>query len=830
MGKGQSSVELMIILAVSLVVLLAIISYSNESISGINKEKQHNTALDSVNGIVNAANDVFFQGVGARKKVFYEVPSGIDESASGIEDQSVVLNVLESDIYAMAEVQLSGTLPTSQGGHWIWIEAKEGYVSIGTENITADKTSIYVTLEQDSNAQERITITNGGGSTATISIVQTWGHANLTLTLSETDFSLATGNNKVVDLNFSANSSASGNYSGSIKVNASFNGSDENIVVSVNAEVTTLGQSASNLAIFPSSYSATIMAADSDSNSFQTCNLTAGTMTNIEFTRSVGDAGDWVGAIPTISSLAASDCHDTSFTITVPGGTSAGTYNGTITASDGTYYDSISLTVIVTNQSDSFSFSWTPAEFADAGKDLVDWNITNTSGTSAITITRIRVSEWSANDGDGATIDKIRLDNDVLWDTGGGGDGDWINIDDFEIAANTSYSNQNKVEFNHAVDDDGEQFILQFEFSDGSTYTTSKWPLYSGSGDFNFSWATAQFEGSGKDLTDWTIQNTNDTNLLSITRVKVSGWSTNDLDGAQLDRIKLDNTTVWDTGNGNDGDWIDITDFTINMSTSYSTNNKLEFDDDIDDDGEQFTIQFEFSDSSTYTTAIWPITYTVDLWEIAADLPQPLDFSTDINSSANTFSAGTGDDGWDWENGVYDTGSTCVRFNSDPNDDNSTSDSTVGSQNRLRIQIGDYENDCSNDGHGSGAYGVQFEVSSDMYDVIDGGGTATLSFDWWFDDHSLDGGDSGWIKARFGDSSGMNYLGSQDGGSGDDDTPEIIYDENPNDHDGSEEIDVSSYITAAGAYYAEFGGKVSDWENNEWLEAEFDNMNLVIEG
>ncbi len=75
----------------------------------------------------------------------------------------------------------------------------------------------------------------------------------------------------------------------------------------------------------------------------------------------------------------------------------------------------------------------------------------------------------------------------------------------------------------------------------------------------------------------------------------------------------------------------------------------------------------------------------------------------------------------------------------------------------------------------------------------------------------------------------MHYLGSNNGGSGDDDTPEIIYDKNPNDHSGSESIDVSSYITGPGSYYLELGGKVADWENNEWLETEFDNINLVFE-
>ncbi|MFH1545242.1 MAG: hypothetical protein ABIE23_04115, partial [archaeon] len=117
------------------------------------------------------------------------------------------------------------------------------------------------------------------------------------------------------------------------------------------------------------------------------------------------------------------------------------------------------------------------------------------------------------------------------------------------------------------------------------------------------------------------------------------------------------------------------------------------------------------------------------------------------------------------------------------------------------------------------------------YAVISGGGTATLAFSWVMDDHGLDGGEEAWIKARFGNAGGMNYLGSNLDGGDDAADPdnEIEWDNNPNDHSGSESIDLSSYITAAGTYYLEFGGKIHGWGNNEWLEAEFDNINLVIQ-
>src|SRR3989344_2064078 len=118
MEKGQASVELLVILAAALVVLISIISFSNNSITDLNKEKLVQTAKTSVNDLKNAANDVFAQGVGAKKQVYFVVPEGVNQPSSGIIGQSIVLNLLGSDIYAKANTQITGQIPTTTGGHW----------------------------------------------------------------------------------------------------------------------------------------------------------------------------------------------------------------------------------------------------------------------------------------------------------------------------------------------------------------------------------------------------------------------------------------------------------------------------------------------------------------------------------------------------------------------------------------------------------------------------------------------------------------------------------------------------------------------------------------
>ena len=473
MQKAQTSVELIIILAVSLVVLIAIFSYANISIADFNQQKIVDEAQTSVNTLSLAADDVYRQGVGAKKKVFYTVPSGIDESSSGIESDSFVLNVLETDVYAKPSVCLQGTMPTTKGGHWIWLTAQEECVFVGEENISIDKTASYVTMQQDSSEDDTITITNDGSATATVFITTTWSHSNVTLGVSPSSFSLAANASQEITLTYTSNSSASGNYAGTLSIGAAFASGDENVSVPVNAEVTA-PQGGSDLAVFPATRSQNFEASDVDNNTFQVCNNGDSVLGEISFSDS-GDIADWIDAIPSFPSLGVGDCNSSvNYALTVPGGQADGTYTGTITATDGTYSDTLDLTAIVATSldSDCFAFDWSTASFSRGGDKLEDWTIENTCG-STITITQMKVREWSVNDNDDAQMDKIKLNNNTGW-TGTVDDEDiWRDIDaDFDIAASTSYSNNNKLEFDEDIDDDGEDFYIIFGFSDGSNYTT----------------------------------------------------------------------------------------------------------------------------------------------------------------------------------------------------------------------------------------------------------------------------------------------------------------------------------------------------------------------
>ncbi len=237
----------------------------------------------------------------------------------------------------------------------------------------------------------------------------------------------------------------------------------------------------------------------------------------------------------------------------------------------------------------------------------------------------------------------------------------------------------------------------------------------------------------------------------------------------------------------------------------------------------------------------------IDLWEHTSDLPQPVDFRTDINSIANTFGGDAGNDGWDWSRNHFGGTILAAQFNADPNYDGGISDSNVGNAERIELKLGGgvpgaptNPDDNSTIGMAtSGAYGIQFDINSQHWTDIQGGAQLWLSFIYQIDadagwGNALDSPEKGWVKARFGQNGNMVYLGSDlDTNSIDaDPTNEIWWQDPPTDYTGFFLEDVSSYVTGAGVYYFEVGGGISDWDSvalgYEGMGIYIDNINLGV--
>ncbi|MEW6295684.1 MAG: hypothetical protein AB1467_05330 [Candidatus Diapherotrites archaeon] len=346
--RGQSSIELIIIFAVSLIALLSIIALANNNIIGLNSQREKDDALTSVNELAQAVKDVYSQGPGAKKLVFIRIPNGIDPSKTLISNRTINFNVSGSDIFASTDVDVYGSLPTEPGGHWLWVTSAENFVRIGSTSIQLSVQSIYTQMLQSTTKTESITITNLGKSSINFSLSKDWNNTAVTLSLSDSSFILALNQSKIVDLNFTASSSAVGNYVGTLNIIGTYGSTTENLSVPLNAEVLVQGGPQSYLVVVPNYFTDTISAGSSSTKTFTVCNTSDSVMANVSFTPSAGAPGSWVESITSISPLSAQSCQSKLITVLVPAGASSGIYSGSIALSDGAGNDtSISLSITV---------------------------------------------------------------------------------------------------------------------------------------------------------------------------------------------------------------------------------------------------------------------------------------------------------------------------------------------------------------------------------------------------------------------------------------------------------------------------------------------------
>jgi len=468
MNKAQASVELLVILAVSMVLIGLVLFTSNNEMTGINSNKANSDAKNTVEKIAKTSEAVFDSGPGTKKQIYISIPSGVDPTKTSITDNTVRINVNGTDIIAESKVELTGSIPTEKGNYWVWITSHQGYVSIGGIAVETDKGSIYSTIAQETTAIENIKVINNTAENADVGVSYTWVNTEVSMQLSSNSFVVPAGSVSGIDLNFTSGSSAVGNYTGELIFDVDTVDGAKQIVIPITVEVI-VGGSDQPLMIFPDFWNALIEQGQSDSNNFQVCNTTSGTLTNIVFTASNGNAGNWVEPINSIASLAGNTCEQITVTINVPFGESSDT--GTITGSDGSNSDFISLNVTMPSMADNFNFSWDTALFSSNTR-LDNWTIENISSTSNIVISEMIVWDWNETDLDNARLNRIRFSGSNYW-SGLAVAGELIDVTDFTINALTSYSSGNRLQFNTNARNNGEYFRITFLFLDGSSYTTA---------------------------------------------------------------------------------------------------------------------------------------------------------------------------------------------------------------------------------------------------------------------------------------------------------------------------------------------------------------------
>ncbi len=475
--RAQTTIELMTILAVALVILTVLISFTAEQVNNVQKQRAIKTAELAIQTIVNASNEVYAQGPGASRYIQLAWPEGVSSTGTLVSNHGMALNVFDTQVFGETIPILTGSLPTTSGLQNIRIRSFDGFVLIGEVSFTMSPSTVLSTLSRSSTSSTRITLTNlllddAASAQAAISISTSWSHSDVNIAVSPSSGDLYGGGTFTFDVNFNSNSSAVGTYTGDATIIATYPSSVQTLVLPLQANVHVGGTA--QLVAFPTSISLSTFGIDTNSTTIQLCNVGATEIKTISITPSSGTPGTWISPFATIDSLAAQSCQAVDVNVSVPTDT-LGTHYGSLAVSDYTGANSISIptTISVLGMSSAFTWDWSPA--VRSVNTILDFALTNT-GRKPVRITHVTLHDWWNCDSAHSYWTQFRVDNNSRF-SGYAADGNTVDVSDFNIPVLTSYSD-NLLEFSNTINDENEPFYAVVDFSDGTQYTSSTFGSY----------------------------------------------------------------------------------------------------------------------------------------------------------------------------------------------------------------------------------------------------------------------------------------------------------------------------------------------------------------
>ncbi len=255
----------------------------------------------------------------------------------------------------------------------------------------------------------------------------------------------------------------------------------------------------------------------------------------------------------------------------------------------------------------------------------------------------------------------------------------------------------------------------------------------------------------------------------------------------------------------------------------------------------------------------------VDIWDDNPATPDIVDFNVEVSNTpadVNTFGRAAGDDGWDWGEDMYGFTPAApdrefhyaaweaggADADGTPADNSSRIEVQVGNSHRDGVDLPpggggtwpDIDNPGGNDWY-SGAWGIEFNLTAQMYNEILLGATMKVDFDWEAVDteriyNPAAGGteEDCYIKSRFGNSTGYYYLGPWAGGTYN--GPTVFFETTGSNGNpwgpfiGNFNWEATQYIDSSGPFYLDFGGLFGGGNqfNTEGIRAYFDNISIAI--
>lgn len=245
MGKnrGQTSIEFLVLLAVTLLVLTVAISISFENMTDVSQLKERNDANNAVMDLSGAAKEVYAQGVGARKEVYVVFPSGYSPIKSSVGNQAIRINANGNDYVEVENFKVRGSLPGTPGAHWIWVVSEGNIVRIGDALLDFDKNALFLVMNENSTQSAQFTVTNIWTSGVNVTASRAWTAGQVSFSGVPSSFSLSPNSSQNINLQFTSGVNSTGFYSGEIDFTAQDgSGFSELDVMPITVEVVPVGQ------------------------------------------------------------------------------------------------------------------------------------------------------------------------------------------------------------------------------------------------------------------------------------------------------------------------------------------------------------------------------------------------------------------------------------------------------------------------------------------------------------------------------------------------------------------------------------------------------------
>ncbi len=914
-SKGQTSIETLIIISVMLMLLLTLLASGQKAYWLVSDKLTHAQIKGSLVSVEEAGNIVFTSGTNSKIYVTITLPEGV--SSSYVANRTIEFSTKgEKRTFLHLDYPVVGSLPTAPGDHTLTIESKGEYVLINNALFTVTPSSVLANLDKNQNLSQQITIKNVFNET--IDLTLNPNSIPWQIILDNESFQLIPNQSKVITIWQYSNISY-GKYIDFLPISAtSVSGSNQRIRFPIYLDVEQVsifygtGDIEGTIGFIPGFWDFEEVIPNQEySTSFI---LFSGLNVTRTINLSFNSSNDWhsftpfSGGMNTTSQIILDSLGYETIDIYLKLNSTAQAKNYAAIlkavyeegqTSANFYYErptDISSPIVnntnVTTKSITFgNYVCVSAEaYDDVGISSIELNYTDPSDNSFVITMNDTLSTNTTN----VTCAENVSDNIYGTMLFIENQGDYTLVEvkayDFENKTGSEYPNiiikgshnlygtepfdgTVMEEPNDICTDGGDTWLGSVVAISGDGLETDAHDDGHACGSGASSCCAGPICCSNNNCPcwepDWVEFDFSDLGVpdVPITNVELTIKHRDDLtsQGQLNTQIEAHNKRhMIKCYNGDE--WVDVESYELSLNASeYITYNNIDIStcvhnssvannmkirmtfDPFDDTGSMLYVDYVSAVVDTSPA------FSPDLWDMSSDLPMPVDFTSGLNSSANTFSLIAGNnDGWDWADQIYSEQILTDDFvlHNDPSNESDD----FSSDNRIEIRIGG-ENSGTDEVIASGAWGVEFNITQEMYDVIKNDeGVAYFSMTFYVEDLYLttDGLGMGgaWVKARISNEDQTNYLGTDldNLGSGEphysDTTPElwaavditdpgwgsdafgvgIVY------RSYSEEI--TQYITSPGRYYLDFGGKAS-WESgskadDEGLGIYFDNVRILI--